>query len=61
MHFQILLSLLLKVPRMSYQVHFSGESCGLISMVMGPVNDCHSDVSPVNNSDLDSGVFGYFL
>ena len=25
------------------------------------VNDCHSDVSPVNNSDSDSGAFGYFL
>ena len=23
------------------------------------MNDCHSDVSPVNNSD--SGAFGYFL
>ena len=25
------------------------------------MNDCHSDVSPVNNSDSDSGSFGYFL
>ena len=25
------------------------------------VNDCHFDVSPVNNSDSDSGAFGYFL
>ena len=28
---------------------------------MDLVNDCHSDVSPVNNSDSDSGAFGYFL
>ena len=25
------------------------------------MNDCHSDVSPVNNSESDSGAFGYFL
>ena len=25
------------------------------------VNDCHADVSPVNNSDSDSGACGYFL
>ena len=25
------------------------------------MNDCHSDVSPVNSSDSDSGAFGYFL
>ena len=25
------------------------------------MNDCLSDVSPVNNSDSDSGAFGYFL
>ena len=25
------------------------------------MNDCHSDVLPVNNSDSDSGAFGYFL
>ena len=37
----------------------SGESWGLISMVRVLVNDCHSDVSPVHNSD--SGAFGYFL
>ena len=45
----------------SYQVHFSGESWGLISLVMVLVNDCHSDLSPLNNSDSDSGAFGYFL
>ena len=28
-------------------------------MVLVLVNDCHSDVSPVINSD--SGAFGYFL
>ena len=40
-------------------VHFCGESWGLISLVRVLVNDCHSDVSPVNNSDSDA--FGYFL
>ena len=30
-------------------------------MVLVLVNDCHSDVSPVNNSDSDSGAFEYFL
>ena len=30
-------------------------------MVMVVVNDCHSGVSPVNNSVSDSGAFGYFL
>ena len=38
-----------------------GESWGLISLFMVFVTDCHSDVSPVNNSDSDSGTFGYFL
>ena len=28
-------------------------------LVLVLVNDCHSDVSPVNNSD--PGAFGYFL
>ena len=37
----------------------AGESWGLISLVRVPVNDCHSDVSPVNNSD--SGAFGNFF
>ena len=40
-------------------VHFSGESWGLISLVLVLVNDCHSNVSPVNNSDSDA--FGYVL
>ena len=55
MLFQTLLSLLLKMQRMELPSHFSGESCGLISLVL--VNDCHSDMSPVTNSD----AFGYFL
>ena len=38
-----------------------GESWGQFSLVRVLVNDCHSDVSPVNNSDSDSGAFGYFL
>ena len=42
-------------------VHFAGESWGLISMVLVLANDCHSDVSPVNNSDSDSDAFGYFI
>ena len=33
----------------------------LISLVRVLVNDCHSDVSPVNNSNSDSAAFGYFL
>ena len=46
----------------SCQVHFSGESWGLIFLVRVLVNDCHSDVSPrKKNSDSDSGAFGYFL
>ena len=43
----------------SCQVHFSGENWGRISL--GLVSDCHSDVSPLNNSDSDSDAFGYFL
>ena len=45
----------------SWQVHCTGESWGLMSLVLVLVlvNDCHSDVSPVNNSDSDA--FGYFL
>ena len=57
MHSQTLLSLLLKVPNLV----LPGESWGLISLVRILVNDCHSDMSPVNNSDSDSGAFGYFL
>ena len=47
MHFQTLLTPLLKVPRM---VLLST----LVSLVLVLVNDCRSDVSPVNNSDSDS-------
>ena len=50
MHFQTLLSPLLKVPRM---VLLSGENKGLVSLVSVLVNDCRSDVSPVNNSDSE--------
>ena len=43
------------------EVKSFSESWGLISVVLVLVNDCHSDVSPVNNSDSDSSTFGYFL
>ena len=42
-------------------VAFSRDSWGLMSMVLVLVNDYHSNVSPVNNSDSDSVAFGYFL
>ena len=50
MHFQTLLSPLLKVPRM---VLLNGEIKGLVTLVMVLVNDCRSDVSLVNNSDSE--------
>ena len=46
---------------LSCQVRFSGENWGLISLVLVLVNDYHSDISPVNNSDSDSDAFGYLL
>ena len=55
MHFQTLLSLLLKVPRM--ELPSSLLWWELDTNIL--VNDCHSDVLPVNNTDSDA--FGYFL
>ena len=57
MHFQTLL--IHSAEGAEDGVAFSRDSWGLMSMVLVLVNDYHSNVSPVNNSD--SVAFGYFL